>query len=161
MFERRKIIIENNFIKIPLTQGKFTLIDKDDFNKINQYIWHFDGRYAATNHKRKHLRLHRILLNVPPKFHTDHINGNPLDNRKFNLRICSQTENIRNKGFSKNNTSGYKGIFFNKSVGFFQSYITVNRKHKYLGRFISAIEAAIAYDKAAKQYFGEFARTNF
>lgn len=92
---------------------------------------------------------------------TDHINGNTLDNRKENLRICSIAENGRNRKIQKNNTSGYSGVSYMKGVCKWQATICVNKNKIYLGVFETAEESARAYDSAAKEYFGEFARLNF
>ena len=95
---------------IPLTQGKFALVDDEDFEKLNQNVWLFCNGYAARGvnrfPRRRLLYMHRIILNPPEGFDVDHISHNSLDNRKENLRICSRTENQRNRIIGKNNTSG-------------------------------------------------------
>jgi len=90
----------------------------------------------------------------------DHINGNTLDNRKNNLRICSRTENSRNTKLSKNNSTGYKGVTYYKRDGKYVAKITVDRKRIHIGYFTTLIEAATAYDLMARKHFGEYANIN-
>ena len=108
--------------------------------------------------KYKREYLHRHLL--PGFKQVDHINGDRLDNRVENLRGCNNEENNRNKGPNKKNKSGYKGVHFNKSTGKWIAQITVNYKCKHLGSFNTAEEATLAYNKAAREFHGEFAFQN-
>lgn len=94
-------------------------------------------------------------------FWVDHINGDTLDNRRSNLRLCTVSGNNHNRMKSKNNTSGYKGVSWLKQNQKWRAYIKVNSKDKHLGCYLDKEDAARAYDKAAKEYFGEFARLNF
>lgn len=100
---------------IPLTKGRFTLIDDEDFVLISINKWHltasgYAGRAIVFNGKQKVLMLHRYLNKTPDGKQTDHINRNKLDNRKANLRTVTNAENRFNTGMGKNNTSGYKGV---------------------------------------------------
>lgn len=105
--------------------------------------------------------MHRFILGITdPKIQVDHINGDSLDNRKINLRLCSNSENSRNRGANKNNTSGYKGVRFRKEYGTYFATITVNRKEIYLGSFKTGKEAATAYNEAAIKYHDKFANLN-
>lgn len=106
--------------------------------------------------------LHRILINAKKGQVVDHINGNTLDNRLSNLRICTNAENIRNSKIPKNNKSGFKGVFFNKRLKSkpFSVKLRINGKNKHIGYYSTKKQAALAYNKAAKKYFGEFARLN-
>ncbi|GAG28472.1 unnamed protein product [marine sediment metagenome] len=105
--------------------------------------------------------MHRMILGVEKGVDVDHINGDGIDNRRFNLRACLRSENGRNRRLSKNNKSGYKGVCWNKSCNKWVAQIKYNYKEYSLGCFFCIIKAAKAYDKAAREYFGEFARTNF
>ena len=93
--------------------------------------------------------------------HVDHINGNPLDNRKSNLRICTNAENQRNKGVYKNNKSGYKGVHWFKRDKKWQAQIKHNNKSIHIGLYEDKEEAARAYDKKAKELHGNFKNLNF
>ena len=90
----------------------------------------------------------------------DHINGNCLDNRRFNLRLCNNIENNQNRKIDKRNSSGYKGVYFDKIRKKWVAEIKVNKCKKFIGRFINKEEAAIAYNKFAKKYFKKFAVLN-
>ena len=96
-------------------------------------------------------------LEFPEGMEVDHINGNSLDNRKSNLRICTHKENVRNQKLSAANTSGYRGVSWNKASKKWEAYIKVNQKRIYLGKFVDILDAARAYAKKAKECFGEFA----
>jgi hypothetical protein len=148
--------------KIKLTQNKFAIVDDDDYKELNQYNWcAYKGRYThyvvrGSNKLGKNIPIHRQIMNPPDNMQVDHINGNGLDNRKENLRICKISQNIFNGKLRKNNTSGFKGVTYDKKNKKWYSQITVNRKHKFLGRFTDINDAKESYIKAAKDYFGEF-----
>jgi hypothetical protein len=95
-----------------------------------------------------------------PSRELDHHNGNKSDNRIINLRISTQAQNTKNRSKGKNNTSGYKGVYYNKINRKWIAQITINYKVKYLGSFDTAEQAAQAYNKAALEYHGEFAKLN-
>jgi hypothetical protein len=103
-----------------------------------------------------------LILNTPDGMETDHINHDGLDNRRVNLRSCTQAENQHNQQPRKKaKSSVFKGVCYSKNGDKWQSYITVNRKIINIGYFLSEIKAALAYDEAARKYYGEFAHTNF
>jgi hypothetical protein len=151
---------------IPLTQGKFATVDDDMYEYLNQWKWHVNrGRntwYACRGDgwRRKVLSMHRVIMNTPDGVLVDHINGDGLDNRKANLRNCTNTENQRNSNKQINNSSGYKGVYLDKRRDKYFAQITVNNKALHSGYFRTAKEAARAYDEMAKKHFGEFARLN-
>jgi hypothetical protein len=156
--------------EIQLTKGKVTIVDDEDFEYLNQWKWSTNSakpeRFYAWRNKRidgkvSMIYLHRFILNITDrKIYVDHINNNSLDNRKVNLRQCSHSENERNKDKTKRNSSGFKGVCFDKSCNKFFSLITVNRKRIWLGYFIDPIDAAKVYNEAALKYHGEFAKLN-
>ena len=153
---------------IPLTQGLETLVDDEDYDELSKYSWYavgHKGQEYAARYGRKpiqtHIRMHRELLNAPAGLQVDHINGNRLDNRKANLRLATQAENSRNRGkFSSTALSQYKGATYHKRDGVWQSSIKVDGKLIYIGSFSSEIQAAKAYNEAAKKYHGLYANLN-
>lgn len=151
---------------IPLTRGQFATVDEADFEAITALTWYAGKNgYAACDlrrdGKRIRLTMHRYLLNAPAGSYVDHINGNKLDNRRENLRLCTNQENLRNAGRSKANTSGFKGVSYDKPRDKWAAYICPNGSKIFLGRFANAEAAARAYDEAALKYHGDFARLNF
>ena len=146
---------------ISLTQGKEAIVDDDDFERVSKYKWCYDGEgYATANVCGKQTRMHRFILNAQPGQHVDHANMAGLDNRKENIRICNNSQNHANIGLRSDNTTGYKGVSFIKRDNIFQAKIQVHGHHMNLGSFNNPKEAALAYNKAASLYFGEFARLN-
>ena len=142
---------------IPLSQGKIATIDFEDFEKIRPYKWHavrsgarFYARTCRFDGVRDY-KIHWVILGKPAKrFMTDHINGDGLDNRKSNLRICTNSENQR--GFQ--NRGKFRGTTYDPRKKKWRAHISI-------GSFETQEEAARAYDIAAKHHFGEFAGLNF
>jgi len=154
--------------EIQLTQGKVALVDDADFEWLIQWNWcakleHGDFYVVRNGPRPMHGRIamHREITNAQKGMVVDHINGNTLDNQRFNLRVCTQGENTRNRAMSKNNTTGFKGVIWVRERNKYAAQITVNRKCKRIGYFNDPVEAAKAYDDAAKKYHGEFANINF
>lgn len=105
--------------------------------------------------------MHRLLIYVPPGFEVDHINRNGLDNRRANLRTCTKSENAANREKVGGDTSSkYKGVHRRADSGKWMARIKVNGRRRSLGCFYSEEEAALAYNVAATEEFGEFARVN-
>jgi hypothetical protein len=149
--------------EIPLTKGKVAIVDDADYEYLSQFSWSYDNQgYAITAlyRPKRMIRMHRMLMNPPRELQVDHINRNKLDNRKNNLRICSRAENRRNTPKNKNNTSGYKGVFYHGQMDKWRAQINYKGKSIYLGLFDSKHEAAKAYNKKAKELHGEFAYLN-
>ena len=152
---------------IPLTRGKFAIVDTTDYETLAQYHWHAvgnerDGFYAARwLPGRKLLLMHREIMAPPKGMVVDHIDGNRANNRRINLRICTLAENNRNAAPSRNSTSRFKGVHWDKKSGRWVAAIYHNGRQMYLGSFDDEIEAAKAYDRKAREFFGEFARLNF
>jgi hypothetical protein len=156
--------------RIPLGEGRFTIVEPGDFYRLNHFQWFANGNseriYAvrnilATHEKGKILPLHREIMRPPEGLVIDHKNGDSLDNRRSNLRLATRAQNSYNCQKRKNTTSKYIGVFFNKRRKYWEAQIRHKGKHIWLGGFHSEIEAAKAYDAAAKKCFGEFARLNF
>jgi hypothetical protein len=137
------------------------IVDDEDFNRLNTYRWHIHSAgYAVRNHRgadgvRTSRLLHHEVLRVNTE--VDHKNGNKLDNRKENLRVCTHSKNGANCKITQRNTSGFKGVSFEKSTGRWKAYLST----KTLGRFDTAEEAARAYDRVALLAYEEFAILNF
>jgi hypothetical protein len=151
---------------IPLTQGQFALIDDEDFERVSKYKWcawkggsniFYAQRTAKTKYGWRPLLMHTFLMN---KKSIDHINNIGTDNRKENLRLCNQSQNNANRRKQKNCSSQFKGVCWYKRDKKWVASIEYKEKQYYLGRFNSEINAALAYNKKAKEFFGEFAKLN-
>ncbi len=152
---------------IPLTQGKFAIVDAANYDWLSQYKWYAIKApttwYAARhdNCKAKLTLMHRIITSAPAHLCVDHIDRNGLNNTPNNLRLCTHTQNMHNAGPQKNSASKYKGVKRRKNSKIFQAAITCNGKRYNLGSFKDEKQAARTYDKKAKELFGEFAYLNF
>lgn len=160
--------------KISLTKGKFALVDDADFEYLNQWKWcasksrksktFYAMRNARENGKNVGYRMHSVLMQTPKGMKTDHRNGDGLDNRRENLRVCNHANNLMNQSKRIDNKSGYKGVrFFPRSrskTNPWRAEIRFEGKTRHLGLFPSLIAAAEAYDKSAKELFGDFAKLN-
>ena len=158
--------------QIPLTQGKVTIVDEADYDELSKYKWHVSedcsgNLYAAHNlplgnGRYYHLKMHRLILGLEygDKREVDHQNHNTLDNRRCNIRICTHQQNMMNHKLHSNTTSQFKGVYWDKQHKKWRARIHVKEKRKHLGRFTNEKEAALAYNEAAKKYFGKFAFLN-
>jgi maltodextrin utilization protein YvdJ len=156
--------------KIELSQGYYTLVDDEDFEYINQFKWNVrivkNTQYAKRSDRLsspKTIQMHREIMRCPENMMVDHINGNGLDNRKENLRICTRSNNLMNsKKPNMKTTSKYKGVnkIKNAKKKKWRAEIRLNRQAIQLGSFETEELAAIAYNEGALKYFGEFARLN-
>lgn len=175
------------FKEIILTQGKVALVDEKDYLWLNQWKWYYYNdpkgktgyakRKEKVNNKWVDIIMHRFILGLNnPKDKTDHIDGDGLNNQRCNLRICTSIQNGYNRSKQIDNTTGYKGVIFRpyfyktdkngirKSYPYkkqWQAQISVNKKHIYIGMFFTAKEAALAYDRKARELHKEFANINF
>ena len=143
----------------------FALVDSEDYFAVAKHKWHVNpcggsGLYAHRRKDGKLVSMHREILGAKDGEYVDHINGDSLDNRRRNLRICTNAENGRNSKISKANKSGYKGVGWNSQRKLWRAKITVNRKSIELGFHVCPLRASSLYDDAAKKHFGEFARLN-
>lgn len=154
--------------RIRLTRGKYALIDNADLALVSRFKWQAQkgrcGHWVAKTHVRRQdgtrriVLMHRLILGISrTETDVDHKNLNPLDNRRQNLRLASTADNIHNQRGRR--PGQYKGAYL--ACGRWRAAITVNYKTMHIGSFGTAREAAHAYDKAARKYFGDFAYTNF
>ena len=157
-----------NIKTITLSKGYVALVDDEDYEDASRFKWSacekghnvYALRNIRINGKYHSLYLHRYLMSLSCLGkHIDHIDGNGLNNRRENLRLCTNTENLRNQ-HSSHGSSKYKGVSWHKRKKW-MARIRVDGVDIYLGVYEEEEAAARAYDKAAKKHFGEFANLNF
>ena len=156
-------VIEGNLALIELNAGYSSLIEVADLALVMPHIWCVErrGNYASTSiGSGRVMQMHRLIMGFPPGLQVDHINCDGLDNRRSNLRIVTQSQNNMNARLRKDNTSGFKGVYFYKPNQKWKAQIQVG-KNRHIGYFDTPEEAARAYDAEARKHFGEFARPNF
>lgn len=151
---------------IPLTQGKFAKVDDEDYDNLSAFKWHYTSLgYAARNvrNPRNHdkktvILMHRSILGASARgaHEVDHISGDKIDNRRSNLRAATKQQNGFNRGLSRNNTSGWKGVSWHRPTGKWVARLTLKYKEIYLGLFEDKDEAIAARISAAKEHHGEF-----
>lgn len=159
---KNKFRIDGGVIWVLLTQGKETCLDLADWGKVKTYKWcavksKGDIFYARAFINGVRTKLHNFLIGGSG---IDHKDGDGLNNKRNNLRRSTQAENARNRATPSTNISGFKGVRFQKDAQIRVAYITANKKRIFLGVFEDREKAAIAYNDAALQYHGEFARFN-
>lgn len=141
---------------------RYAYVDDIDYKKISAHKWRFQvGGYARTGSattKQTPISMHRLVMDAPKGVEVDHIDGNPLNNQRGNLRLCNRNENKANTRIIKTNTTGYKGV--SKHKGRWQASIRVHNILIYLGRYDTKHEAAHTYNVVAEQIFGDFAWLN-
>lgn len=140
--------------------GAVVIVDEDDHARLCGYKWRLTTKgYAYRSHKGE-LRMHREIMGLQKRdgLVVDHINGNKLDNRRSNLRVCTVRQNNLNSPVTKRNKSGYKGVHWDKKYGAWRTSIQINRRTKHLGWFQDKELAYELYCLAADMAFGEFAR---
>lgn len=160
---------------INISKNEQVLVDDENYEYLNQWRWTFHPtgyaiRTIRSNGKYAHIRMHRLIAKTPKGMETDHINGNKLDNRKENLRICTKSENAINRSAQSNNKVHIKGVIHFPYC--FQGEKRYFRRKQWLAKlkkdgktifqkyFLTKEEAALAYNESAKKYFGEFAKLN-
>jgi hypothetical protein len=146
-----------------LTKGYVTIVDDETYKWASQLKWYAQedrNNLVYAKHGYPRVSLHRLILGAQPGEFVDHIDGDGLNNRKRNLRICTNSENSMNRRPQKG-TSIYKGVYWHKDNKKWRARIRLNGKLIFLGYFNNEITAARAYDKKARELFGEFANLNF
>lgn len=138
-------------------KNEYFIIDTEDIDMVNKYYWYKnDSGYIISGNQK--VRLARLIMSCPKDKIVDHINGNPLDNRKYNLRVATKRENAFNKSMRNDNTSGYIGVHYSSQRNKWIAQIQIDGKNKYLGIFESIEDAIKARQDAEIKYFGEFRR---
>ena len=159
-----------SFRKIYLSEGEWTIVEPEDYYRFRDFRWCVSGNgtsyYAVRNAKTgpfltKTVSLHREIMNFPDGLIVDHRNGDSLDNRRENLRIATQSQNMQNRRKKANASSRFIGVCFKKRECLWVAQMKYKKERLWLGRFDNEIDAAKAYDTAAKKYYGEFAKLNF
>ena len=149
-------------------KGKYVaLVDDEDYEYLNQWKWHVNiesktiyvRRTIYENKIYSSIAMHSQIMQPPSEMEIDHIDHNGLNNQKSNLRLCTRSQNAKNR--TPRGASKYLGVYYEKRKRKYQAQININGVVVYLGRYVNEIDAAMAYDNAAKQYHLEFANLNF
>jgi len=159
---------------IPLTQGYVALVDDADYAMVGAHKWRVELTRTGKVHRvvrttqpdgwrgrKVSVSLHRVLMDAPSGIEVDHVDRDPLNNQRSNLRFATRQQNNQNTGIRSDNTSGFKGVHFDTNQGLWVARIRGGDGRMFLGRFSDPFDAAQAYDAAARQVFGEFASLNF
>lgn len=159
-------MVDTSMKAIALTQGYEAMVDDDDYPSLVEYNWSARVRSHTVYAQRAALLaepgdivlMHRQLLGAPSGILVDHADGNGINNCRYNIRVCSDSQNLQNRRRLRTSSAPYKGIYYEGPS--WVARITLESRTTTLGRFRSAVEAAIAYNSAAKRVFGAFARLN-
>ena len=148
---------------ISLTGGLSAIVDAADYEWLSKYRWRItwaNSGYVYSTMKGRQVLMHRLIMDPPVGMVVDHVNGSRWDNRRCNLRVCTQAQNLCNRpGLS--HTSRFKGVYRNPRTGKWMATISINRRTIYIGTFSDEVQAAHAYDRKARELFGAFAYLNF
>lgn len=158
--------------KMPLSKGKSALVSDEDYDYLNQWKWCVNGGGYATRSyradgRKRYWRMHRIVVErtmdgpIPEGLFPDHIDGDRLNNQRENLRLVTSSQNSMGRKSRAGSASQYKGVFLCVPTRHWEAIIGVAGQKIYLGTFSLETDAARAYDKAAREHFGEYARLNF
>jgi hypothetical protein len=158
--------------EIPLTQGQVALVDDGDYEELSKHKWHAQWdpdtrsframRTHCANGRERGIVMARVIMNARPGEQVDHVHsGDTLNNQRANLRVCTNGQNKANSRKGDGKSSMYKGVSWEKQRRKWRVQITSNGDHYRLGRFTDERAAAEAYDRKARELFGEFALTNF
>lgn len=140
-------------------KGEEFWFDLEDYDKIKNYCWYKNNQgylISFDYNSNKKIRLHRLIMNPTSDQIIDHINHNTIDNRKSNLRIVTYSQNLMNKSLVSSNTSGITGVSWYEKRNKWKSYITINKKQKFLGYFDNFEDAVRTRKEAEVKYFGEY-----
>ena len=152
--------------EIYTNKGVSVQVDDEDYSRLCEYTWHLSSygyakrteRYGPRKEDKKlHIFMHRLIMENPDQ-DIDHMDGNPLNNQKHNLRLCTHSENMMNKKIYKSNKSGYTGVHWYKNYNKWIADIRINKKKINLGYFTNLEDAIFTRREAELKYFGDFAR---
>lgn len=163
---RSRVLMSVSMKRIPLSQGKYAIVDDEDYDFLSKWKWYYCGNGCAMRDERNGKRckriariMHREIMKAKKGKDVDHVNHDRIDNRKCNLRICERWQNNGN-ALMRGGSSKYKGVCWDKFTKNWKAYIRKHNRDVHIGRFVSETDAAIAYNHAAKEHFGEFALLN-
>lgn len=160
-----KVVSEGDYFRYVCHNGESFIFGEEDYDEIVPHRWHIFNRsgheYVARRDGKNYILLSHVLLKPTPAQYVDHINGDTLDYRRSNLRMADSEKNTWNNALRKDNLSGYKGVHYSKVNGKYYVSINYHKEKIRLGCYDNPIDAARAYDEAARFYFGEFACVNF
>lgn len=156
------------FVAVTIDDGTVFTVDVEDVALVDGYRWFRlnknhrtpSSQYIARTANGRNLLVHRAITDAPKGLTVDHIDGNILNNRRHNLRLCTQAENSSKRHFYKKGVSGRRGVYPTTS-GRFAAIISTGNKRRYIGTFDDLDEAARAWDNVARQLRGDFTLTNF
>lgn len=161
-FDANEFIVNGDILEIVLYDKKNkekcrAITNAIYLNKVKDRKWSLDGHgYVTSGTYGKHIKLHRLIMDAPKGMYVDHIFHDKLDNRIEHLRVCTNSENVQNQDKQPNNTSGHKGVWWDKSRNKWAVQIRANSQRFNIGRFVNKQDAIKAYDDAAIKYQGEF-----
>lgn len=158
-------MVKQIFLNGEKASGLFALVDDCDFELLSACRWHlvvntYAGRNVREGEKYSIAYMHRVIMNAPKGVLVDHINHNPLDNRRENLRLCSHAQNMRNKRMHPKNKTGFRGVSVHPETGKYRATIRYQGKTRHIGLFETAESAATAWNEKALEIWGEFASLN-
>lgn len=159
----KKIRYGYEFKYILLNQGRYVIVDSADYEELMKHNWtvRISPEYAVRIEKGKAIYMHRQIMRPEAGLIVDHKDRNSLNNSRTNLRVGTMSQNSCNRGKKQGCTSKYRGVYFFKREGKWMAVIKFEGKSTFLGSFDNEIDAAKAYDTAARKYHGEFASLNF
>lgn len=154
-----KYYVENDYMVGETTNGNKFYFDISDFDIVSKRNWFMNGDYITCKYNSKKIKLHRYILNCSDDLVVDHIDGNPKNNRRNNIRICTQKENSYNCKIRNDSNNNYKGVVF-VGNGMYRARIQKDGKRFWIGTYRSEESAARAYNEKALELFGEYAKLN-
>lgn len=150
--------------EIPVGDGRFALVSVEDLPIVQGHKWrayNFKSTFYAVTGSTEILYMHRMVCGFPDGMDVDHLDANGLNNTRENLVPMSHSLNVRRAIGNRKNTSGFRGVCWDKGKGKWKSYMQLNGRLFNIGRHDTAVEAALAYDRESIRLFGEFGPTNF